>query len=267
MPDQGSFFALMKRAIVVLTCLALLACEQNKTPSACRDVLEDVQQLIVVLTDTMETQNAQILVLQRGAGLSTAEWKQVTGPFEAVIGSAGLGWGAGYEVLQTGSEVTKQEGDKRTPAGLFAMGPTFGFEPAAWSGHLDLKAKRPVCVDDLASPRYGEIVSREGGGATTHIADLGEDMANISVYKRGIVVDYPRNRAKKSGSCIFFHIWTGPGEGTAGCIATREGRVAVLQGLSALAKTATVIWPRSGLARLQRCLPDVANALGPFSAK
>ena len=61
----------------------------------------------------------------------------------------------------------------------------------------------------------------------------GEDMRKIDLYRRGLVVDYPTDRAARAGSCIFIHVWRGEGRGTAGCVALPEARVAALQEFAA----------------------------------
>jgi D-alanyl-D-alanine dipeptidase len=106
-------------------------------------------------------------------------------------------------------------------------------------------------VDDPASPFYSQIVTMaEAGGAS------GEIMAEIPLYERGIVVDYPTSREARSGSCIFIHIWQGNGEGTVGCVAAPEATVAALQDFAGSeGKTAIAILPETGKARFPGCLP------------
>ena len=249
-----------KRTLSAFAVLALAACGDDGVPTACQDNLQDVTQLIVVTTETMDGAAAKITTFRRTSESERGHWKRVKAPFDAVIGSAGLGWGHSFETFKRYGEVLKREGDKRTPAGVFPVGTTFGFGPAPWSGHLNLSTDPQVCVDDLGSPHYGSIVSRQTAGAETSA----EDMASIGVYRRGIVVNYPTAREKKSGSCIFFHIWEDAKTGTAGCIAAQETRIAALQDFRNMAKTAVVIWPRSAGKRLRRCLPGLPDKV--FSA-
>jgi len=205
----------------------------------------------------MDLAEASIAILQRPKPNRSAPWSLITSPYPAVVGRAGLGWGNGFESLSAAGEVVKREGDERSPAGIYRAGATFGFDDATRPGHIALKANEQVCVDDLNSKHYGKIVSRQTAGAETSA----EDMAAIPVYKRGVVVDYPPNASKKSGSCIFFHIWQGATAGTAGCIASEEARIAQLQNITASAKTAVVIWAKSARTRLEKCLPGLPTAL------
>ncbi len=248
---------LIAAVIAAPTVLALSGCAEPTLPTACEDNLKDVTQLVVVLTDTMDSADATIAVLERRETTPNAQWTLTGTRYPAVVGRAGLGWGNGFEGLQYKREVVKREGDERTPAGIYRVGPTFGFNEASWPGHITLRANTQVCVDDVESDLYGKIVSRQVAGVETSA----EDMGAIPVYKRGIVVDYPPDAKKKSGSCIFFHIWQDAGAGTAGCIASDDARIADLQNRTASAKTAVVIWAKSAKARLGRCLPGVSKTV------
>ncbi len=243
--------------LAVLVVLVLSGCGERALPRACEDTLKDVTQLVVVLTDAMDSADATIAVLQRRETNQSAPWTLIESPYPAVVGRAGLGWGNGFEGFSETGDVVKREGDERSPAGIYRVGPTFGFDDAPWPGHIALKASPQVCVDDLKSAHYGKIISRRIAGAETSA----EDMAAISVYKRGIIVDYPPSAMKKSGSCIFFHIWQEAGAGTAGCIASEEARIADLQNNTASVKTAVVIWAKSARARFEKCLPELPVTL------
>lgn len=239
------------RLLCLAAVLLVAACEAPKPRVSCDGVLEGTRQIVVVLADTMNSAEAEIRVYRRDDGADAPVWRRVDGPFRAVVGRSGLGWGAGFEALQHDGEPLKREGDKRSPAGFYRLGTNFGLVPQALPGHLRLVKDEHICVDDTGSPHYGKIVSRETAGAETS----GEEMADIAVYKRGIVVEYPIDRANKSGSCIFFHIWSGEGEPTVGCVASSEAEIARLQRINADADTAVLIWPRSAMDRLPRCLP------------
>ena len=48
----------------------------------------------------------------------------------------------------------------------------------------------------------------------------------IPQYNYGFVINYnTANRIPGKGSAIFFHVWSGPGQGTAGCTATAQNNV------------------------------------------
>ena len=74
------------------------------------------------------------------------------------------------------------------------------------------------------------------------------------LYRRGLVIDYRSDAAAKAGSCIFLHVWRGPGHGTAGCVALPEGRVAALQDFLAEGSVIAIL-PDSAFDRFRSCLP------------
>ncbi len=216
---------------------------------ACPPILASATRLIVVTTETMDTAVATLETFERASPAQA--WIRQGAPQAAVVGKAGLAWGHTFRDLARAAEPVKQEGDKRTPAGIFALGATFGFEPNPHPGHLKLMQDQHVCVDEPSSPNYSRIVPRSTAGPSTR----GENMWAIPVYKRGIAVDYPTSGSAKSGSCIFVHVWEGADKGTSGCIAASEARIAELQDLTREGPAAIAIVSKDTATRLQACLP------------
>jgi hypothetical protein len=71
-------------------------------------------------------------------------WKLVGAAEPAVVGKAGLGWGYSFLDIKQRDEPEKIEGDKRTPAGLFRIGVSFGFAPSRQLGYIELKGGESV---------------------------------------------------------------------------------------------------------------------------
>lgn len=172
--------------------------------------------------------------------------------FDVVVGKAGLAWGNGFAAYAGKREHTKVEGDQRTPAGVFPIGRTFGFAAQSFPGHIVLKSGDTICVDDPASPHYNKIVSRKDAGKVASA----EDMPAIPLYRKGIAVDYASDRVKRTGSCIFLHVWRSPGEGTAGCVAMPEATVERVQAFTR-APAALAVLPYRAPSDFSRCLPGV----------
>lgn len=130
-----------------------------------------------------------------------------------------------------GGRAPKREGDGKAPAGVFRLGPAFGFATrarASWlrTAYTPLKPTTE-CVDDTASRRYNLIVDR----ATTEYVDWNssERMREVEGYRWGLVVAH--NAAPPAaglGSCIFLHVWAGPDKGTAGCTAMEQSDLEAL---------------------------------------
>ena len=114
----------------------------------------DARQLVLVTTPDWNSSEATLQSFQRnGHG-----WQAVSGKVPVVIGRAGAAWGIGLHPAQPGAG--KQEGDGRSPAGVFALGNAFGY---AKSVPTDLKYTAmgvdDYCIDVVGSPVYNRIVN------------------------------------------------------------------------------------------------------------
>jgi len=187
------------------------------------DVLSDGSRLILVETDSFEVSAAVISMFERDG--ETGAWRLAGDNAPARVGRNGLGWGHTFRQLAEVGEPIKQEGDKRAPAGVFKLGRSFGLNSEKLPDYMQLEDGQHFCVDAVASENYSQIVPVDHVPAGTS----GERMWEIGLYKRGMVVDYPTDRAAKSGSCIFLHVWRTPQTPTVGCVAADEETVARLQ--------------------------------------
>jgi L,D-peptidoglycan transpeptidase YkuD (ErfK/YbiS/YcfS/YnhG family) len=151
-------------------------------------------------------------------------------------------------------EPIKVEGDRRSPAGIYAIGRPFGFAQSQLAGYLRLQPDS-VCVEDPSSPAYNTITSRRVSGQAADVQTMG----TIARFRRGLIVDYPTDAANRAGSCIFIHIQKKDlTSGTAGCLNLPEDRVAALQKFANKHPTALALLPESALGRLSDCLPSAA---------
>ncbi len=217
---------------------------------ACPAVLDHAERLLVVTTRGMDSTTARLRLFARDRPGTT--WRPESRSEPAVVGRHGLAWGDPFRSSATPGEPVKREGDGRTPAGFYAVGRSFGQAPLSRAGHLTLRPGSAICVDDPASPAYNTILERPLAGPMPH----GEDMGAEPLYRRGLVIDYPSDRARRAGSCIFLHVWRGPTKGTAGCVALPEARVAALQELSQSGAVIAIL-PEAALARFSGCLPKI----------
>src|SRR5262250_48644 len=213
----------------------------------CPDRIAEASRLVLVTTRSMDTQLANMQLFTRQS--ANNPWKQVGAAKPAVVGKAGLGWGYSFVDLKDREEPEKVEGDKRTPAGFFRIGASFGFAPSRRPGYIELKGGETVCVEDPTSPFYNTITKRSEIGSVE-----ADDMRSSPFYRSGLFVDYPSDRATQRGSCILIHIWGAPDTGTAGCIGLPEERVRALQDFSRPGAVLAVL-PEPALARFPGCLP------------
>src|SRR3989442_1969039 len=78
-------------------------------------------------------------------------------------------------------------------------------------------------------------------------------MRRGALYRNGLFVQYPSDRATRRGSCILIHIWSAPDLGTAGCVGLQETRVQALQEFSR-ARAVLAVLPETALDRFATCL-------------
>jgi len=204
----------MKKAILILSIFFNVSwCFAEATPQT---LLSTSKQLIIVSTSDWGSVNGQMQRFTRDSTQSS--WKAVGNSIPVVIGKNGMGWDLHFKNSQDTSPI-KQEGDGRTPIGVYAIGPMFGFDKESHNktDYFPL-TDTSVCVDDVKSSFYNKLID------SVHVAkkdwNSGEQMRQVPQYKWGAVVQYNATPVTiGAGSCIFMHIWKGPNSGTAGCVA------------------------------------------------
>jgi len=239
--------------MTLIATLAALLVAPAAHAGSCVPVLDRATRLVVVTAPNMDTEKAALRMFDRAS--TNEHWRQRGAPMPAVVGVRGLAWGLPFTSYAQGGEPIKQEGDERTPAGVYNLGATFGVEKSRRPNYLHLTPGANFCVEDTRSPLYGRIVPHSTAGKKVS----GADMAAIPTYRRGLVIDYPPDRAKKSGSCIFVHIWSGEGVGTTGCVGLPETRVADLQEWTKGGYAAIAIVSEDIAARFDGCLPPQSS--------
>ena len=213
----------------------------------CPAPLKDARKLVLVTTDTMHATTASLQRFTRAS--PSAKWTAESGPVTALIGLRGVGWAHAFRAFAQPGEPVKVDGDKRVPAGFFKIGRRFGFSPSERPGYLRIE-EGMTCVDDPNSPAYNTITSRANVGWQVR----GENMWRVPVYRRGLLVEYPTNRAARTGSCIFMHVWRPGANGTNGCVALPEPQLASLQDFADSGAVLAVL-PGQALDRFKGCLP------------
>lgn len=241
------------RARVVAVVLAGLAAYARADDSRPMLPLETRQLLVVTVTD-WQAANGRLQRFARDGGRAWA----AEGPSERVtIGRSGSGWGLGTHPLQSEGP-TKREGDGRSPAGVFELGPAFGSLPniATQLAYLPLDGGH-WCIDVPDSPLYNRIVHEQVVGPAA-IAGSSEPMrrdihmSGDQQYRLGFVIRHNPDGQAAAGSCIFAHPWVDEQTPTAGCIGMAEETLAtMLAWLDATAEPRMVLLPMAEYRRLQ----------------
>lgn len=164
---------------------------------------------------------SQIIVVTSSGGIKASMtlcqrygdiWKPAFIPsFRAVIGKNG--------VALPGE---KKEGDRKTPAGLYPVGETFGTQTLALKMDYKYITAEDKFIDDSNHKLYNTWVS----GATD--AKSYESML-VEPYTYGAVINYNRNPVTAgAGSAIFIHLWRASNLPTAGCVALDKRHLLML---------------------------------------
>jgi D-alanyl-D-alanine dipeptidase len=222
------------------------------TPGGEVAALDAARQLIVVTTPAWDSVSGTLRRYERAADGDA--WTAVGDVVPVAVGHAGLAWGSDA-LRRSASEPRKREGDGRAPAGVFPLDTAFGFAadgdaPALRLPYVPLIAGSE-CVDDGASVHYNTVVDRARVPQVDWTSS--ERMRQIRQYRIGVIVGYnaPAPVAGR-GSCIFLHIWSGPGVGTAGCTAFPASAVeTVVRWLDRSRRPMLVQLPSAEYARLR----------------
>jgi D-alanyl-D-alanine dipeptidase len=194
------------------------AANSQNDPGGGSHLLSGATKAIVVITgDWNKVDGTAVRYVRRGGA-----WRPFGQPVPVVVGKNGMAWDP--EIIPERQPMfpgpVKHEGDGRAPAGVFKLTSTFGFGHHLSDPREYISLTPTIeCVDDPDSRHYGQIVDRSS------VKDVdwksSEKMSTVNLYRLGMVVSYNMEQSVPgNGSCIFLHIWQGPGQGTAGCTAT-----------------------------------------------
>jgi zinc D-Ala-D-Ala dipeptidase len=192
-------------------------------------LLEGSRQMVLVLTPSWNSTTGTLRRFSRGSDAEA--WRPEGEAVPVVVGRTGVAWDDAQVSARPG-EPTKREGDGRSPAGAFALDTAFGFDirqivPWVRLPYVQLRTTTE-CVDDPRSAHYNTIVDRTSVPSVDWASS--ERMREIEQYAFGVHVAYNAPPRPARGSCIFLHIWSGPGSVTAGCTAMTEQALRELMG-------------------------------------
>lgn len=252
------------RALSLLIVLVMglgqgLECQAARETSAQTDPaqgqtapLAGSSQLVLVVAEDWNANQGRLRRFERSGPHGT--WHPVGDDIAVNLGRNGLAWGRGLHGERLSAAPVKAEGDGRAPAGVFNV-------PRAFIGPSESVGASPtfpvyqvttqtVCVDTVASKYYNQMFEE---GTVAKDWDSDERMLRPDgLYRFGLFVEHNAPNAQPgAGSCIFLHLWRGPGSPTAGCTAMAEPSLRViLNWLDATKRPVLVQLPREELIRL-----------------
>ncbi|MGA3160418.1 MAG: L,D-transpeptidase family protein [Terracidiphilus sp.] len=237
---------------VVALCAASLALAEGREP----DALRASTQILIVTTQDWNGADGRLQVYERPR--VGKRWKAAGDAIPVVVGKNGLGWGAGVATdaaRREAADPIKKEGDGKSPAGVFRLSTVFGYaaqEPAAWKmPYLNLSPS-VECVDDASSKFYNRVLERATVAPDWSSSE--QMLRPDGEYRWGVVVEHNAEPVTPGvGSCIFLHIWLGPGVGTTGCTAMAQEQLEALLARLDPARTPLLVQlPRPQYKKLRR---------------
>ncbi|WP_428567018.1 MAG: L,D-transpeptidase family protein [Solidesulfovibrio sp. DCME] len=214
--------------------------------------LAGASQIVLVVAENWNTNQARLRRFERSE--PNGIWHPVGEDVPVNLGRNGLAWGRGLHGERLSAAPVKAEGDGRAPAGVFSL-------PRAFIGPSESVGPSPkfpvyqvtpqtVCVDTDTSKYYNQTF--EENKVTKDWNSEERMLRPDGLYRFGLFVDHNAPNAQPgAGSCIFMHLWRGPGSPTAGCTAMAEpGLLVILGWLDATKRPVLVQLPREELVRL-----------------
>lgn len=247
-------------AIKTLLCLSFafsmaVISATAKEPSA----FASSTQMVVVTTSDWSSPQA---VLQRYERERPGKrWKAAGGPITVVVGKTGLAWGSGVlaseSPLRSPDAPVKREGDGKAPAGVFRLSRAFGYaaqERPGWKMPYRNLTSSIQCVDDTDSKFYNQLVDASQISPDWGSHENEKMLRSDDLYRWGVIVEHNTDPAVPGkGSCIFMHIWRGPGQPTVGCTAMAQANLeALLSWLDAERKPLLVQMPETQYIKLRK---------------
>jgi L,D-peptidoglycan transpeptidase YkuD (ErfK/YbiS/YcfS/YnhG family) len=185
-------------------------------------------QCLVGIAENWNSSSATLRLYQKSGG----PWVPDGAAWPCRLGKSGLVWGLGINPAP-GDATTKQEGDLRSPAGVFTIGGVWGYAPTIRK-HPQLVYRkvtpRDLWIEDPASPQYNRNVILDHQPATPWEKKQQMKQSDPAhALKLFIAHNAPPTVVPNAGSSIFFHIWRGGGSrATAGCTSMDEAKLRTL---------------------------------------
>ena len=239
---------------------------KSGTGAARLTVMSASDQLVLGVTESWDSTRVTLLRFERKKN----GWVRTGAPIPARLGPAGLAWGIGLSgpgVIGAGDArigPKKTEGDGRAPAGVFALGPVFGYD-GTWVDRTDMPFVRvgpnDLFVEDPKSPLYNTHVRLDHLPLTDwekrEQMKQNDDAHRLKVFVRHNA-DPP---VAGKGSAVFLHVWRNDGSATTtGCTAMEYPAIRdIVRWLRPDAQPVYVLLPKQVFREVQRTwgLPSI----------
>jgi L,D-peptidoglycan transpeptidase YkuD (ErfK/YbiS/YcfS/YnhG family) len=190
---------------ILFFCCGLVASMAWASPLPEFTIPENTRQLIVGVAPDWDSTEVTLQRFERNG----PQWKPVGSAFPARLGKSGMAWGIGLHSRPSAN--LKVEGDGRAPAGAFALGGAYGYEPNV--------ARRPslpyhqvteldLWVEDVKSPHYNRHLRLKQPPQNQWEREQ-QMRLNDNAHKLKLFIKHNAGEQTEPnmGSSIFFHIW------------------------------------------------------------
>jgi L,D-peptidoglycan transpeptidase YkuD (ErfK/YbiS/YcfS/YnhG family) len=172
------------------------------TPLFCFN-LNQHNQMVLVIADDWGSSEAKMSVYKRKDHHS--EWEIEKEPLDAKLSPKGLAWGRGLHPNKKLIGPRKREEDKRTPAGIFAIGPIVGKRVKVELTPLEMPyihlSESILAVNDILSPYYNQIVDSRYVEKNWNSS---VNLSNALCLKWGAIIEYNLHPSiSREGSSTF----------------------------------------------------------------
>jgi L,D-peptidoglycan transpeptidase YkuD (ErfK/YbiS/YcfS/YnhG family) len=206
---------------LILACMTSLGALANV--SWFQEIPKSTKQMLLVHSTSWRATSGYLLRFQR----STESWRGEGSPIPVSLGERGLAWGRGLQRNQEPGPI-KLEGDKRTPAGIFTLGPAFGYctiKPPEVTLPYLTASDNSYYVDDPDSQFYNQWVDLKSGEPLQWKSAENMRRQDRQYYLGVVVQQNVHPIVKGRGSAVFLHIRPRPDQVTTGCIAMSESNL------------------------------------------
>jgi L,D-peptidoglycan transpeptidase YkuD (ErfK/YbiS/YcfS/YnhG family) len=217
--------ALCRRLLRMLSLTPVILTGSLSLGAAAFELPPASTQCIVGNADGWNSSNVTLSLYEKKGG----KWNLSGHSWTGRLGKSGLSWGKGIHPVPAGVPV-KQEGDNRSPAGVFHIGGAWGYAPTIRK-HPTLPYRkvtsRDLWVEDSTSPKYNcnVILDHEPNTAWEKKQQM-QQTDPVHSIKLFIAHNAPPKAIPNAGSSIFFHIWRGGGSrATAGCTTMDQAKL------------------------------------------
>jgi L,D-peptidoglycan transpeptidase YkuD (ErfK/YbiS/YcfS/YnhG family) len=164
------------------------------------------RQVVLVVSDNFNTTKAKMYCFENGMIIFQN--------IDVNLGRNGLAWDMLDKTFShVADQPMKQEGDGKSPAGVFALTSSFGYETHTFLLPYHSSTSEDICVDDSNSSLYNSLITMPPIKPNSFEYMKRQD----DQYKLGVVVDYNPDKIAHNGSCIFLHVQKELNHPTAGC--------------------------------------------------